>query len=58
LPLSLDETADGVHSDLPLAILRALIEALRINEAEPKLRARVPLISPTPVIRICCDNFV
>ena len=58
LPLSLGETADGVHSDLPLAILRALIEALRINEAEPKLRARVPLISPTPVIRICCDNFV
>jgi hypothetical protein len=24
LPLSLDETADGVHSDLPLAILRTL----------------------------------
>ena len=58
LPLSLDETADGVHSDLPLAILRALIEALRINEAEPKLPARVPLISPTSAIRICCDNFV
>jgi hypothetical protein len=58
LPLSLDETADGLHSDLPLAILRALIEALRINEAEPALPVRVPLIGLTSAVRICCDNFV
>jgi hypothetical protein len=58
LPLSIDETADGLHSDLPLAILRALVAALRINEGEPERPAYVPLISPMSAIRICCDNFV
>ena len=28
LPLALDGTADGTHDDLPLAILRVLIEAV------------------------------
>jgi hypothetical protein len=41
LPLLLDEMADGLHSDLPLTILRALVEALRINEAAPELPAHV-----------------
>jgi len=58
LPLSLDETADGVHGELPMAILRALVEALRINEAAPKPPTRIPSISPTQAIRLCCDNFV
>ena len=58
LPLPLDETADGIHSDLPLAILRALVDALRINEDEPEPSAHVPLVSPMSAIRICCDNFV
>jgi hypothetical protein len=58
LPLPLDETADGIHSDLPLATLRALVEALRVNTAQPKPSAHVPLIGPMSAIRICCDNFV
>jgi hypothetical protein len=58
LPLALDETADGTHDDLPLAILRALVEALRINAAQRNTSAHVPLIGPTPEILICCDNFV
>jgi hypothetical protein len=58
LPLPLDETADGTHSDLPLAILRALVEALRINAVQPEPCTHVPLVSPMSAIRICCDNFV
>jgi hypothetical protein len=45
LPLPLDETADGIHSDLPLAILRALVEALRINAVQPEPSTNVPLIA-------------
>ena len=58
LPLGLDETADGTHDDLPLAILRALVEAIRINAAQRDVPAHVPLIGPTSAIPICCDNFV
>jgi hypothetical protein len=58
LPLPLDETADGIHSDLPLAVLRALVEALRINAVQPEPSTHVPLVSPMSAIRICCDNFV
>jgi hypothetical protein len=58
LPLALDETADGTHDDLPLAILRALIEALRVNAAQRNIPAHVPLIRPMSAIPICCDNFV
>jgi hypothetical protein len=58
LPLGLDETADGTHDYLPLAILRALVEALRINAAQRDIPAHVPLIGPTSAIPICCDNFV
>ncbi len=57
LPLALDETADGTHDDLPLAILRALIEALRINAAKLNTPAHVPLVGPPSAIPICCDNF-
>ena len=58
LPLPLDETADGIHSDLPLAVLRALVEALRINVVQSEPSTHVPLVSPMSAIRICCDNFV
>ena len=58
LPLALDETADVTHDDLPLAILRALVEALRINAAQRHTPAHVPLIGPTSAIPICCDNFI
>jgi hypothetical protein len=58
LPLALDETADGTHDDLPLAVLRALVEALRINAAQRDTPAHVPLIGPTSAIPVCCDNFI
>jgi hypothetical protein len=58
LPLALDQTADGTHDDLPLAILRALIEALRINADQRRMPAHLPLIVPVSGVPICCDNFV
>jgi hypothetical protein len=58
LPLALDETADGTHDDLPLAVLRALVEALRINAGQRDTPAHVPLIGPTSAIPVCCDNFI
>jgi hypothetical protein len=51
LPLGLDETADGTHDDLPLAILRALVEAIRINAAQRDVPAHVPLTGPTSAFR-------
>ena len=57
LPLALDQTADGTHDDLPLAILRALIEAFCINASQRNIPAHVPLIGPVSGIPICCDNF-
>ena len=46
------------YDDLPLAVLRALVEALRINAAQRDTPAHVPLIGPTSAISVCCDNFI
>ena len=59
LPLALDEAADGTHDDLPLAILRALVEALRVSMAQQDIPAHVPLIGPrgnSDLLRQICLN--
>ena len=53
--IEFDAMAEANHAVLSLAILRALIEARRINRAEPiSAPADVSLGSST---LFCCDNF-
>jgi hypothetical protein len=59
LPIELDETAEGTHPILPLAILTAFVEARRLATA-----AHAGSTPPVPQGRaasdhaVCCDNFV
>ena len=53
-PIGLDETAEAGHEILSLAILRALLEARRIDSAEP---ITAPTDVPGQEWRLCCDNF-
>jgi hypothetical protein len=56
VPIEFDELAEARHAVLSLAVLRALLEARRVNGAEAiSTPADVPLGATT---RICCDNFV
>lgn len=54
-PIELDEPAEGRHASLPLAILRAMLDAHRLN---------LPELTFAPVNTLagsgrpfCCDNF-
>ena len=57
LPFELDDVVDGRHERLPLAILRAFLEARhRTETAEPR-SSGVPRLRPDLAAMICCDNF-
>jgi hypothetical protein len=53
----LDDTADGNHELMPLAILRAFLQARRMAEAAPLARSTVPQIYANANNVMCCDNF-
>jgi hypothetical protein len=58
LPDWLDRSIEARHSDLPLAILSAFVEAQRISA--PQSRPSVPTVSrdANPLYEpVCCDNF-
>jgi hypothetical protein len=58
LPAWLDDIAEGSHEVLALAILTALIEAVRQNSAAVAPTSRtVPPVRPAPGYAVCCDNF-
>ena len=55
VPTEFDDMAEARHTVLSLAVLRALLEARRVNGAEAIFTpADVPLSTTT---RFCCDNF-
>ena len=55
VPIEFDETAEARHAVLWLALLRALLEARRLNATE---LISVPADAPLgPSTRFCCDNF-
>ena len=58
VPIELDETADGQHASLPLAILLAFVDAKRLLPIREF--ASVPSVRQVqtePAHVICCDNF-
>jgi hypothetical protein len=57
LPAALDDTADGCHEILALALLRALVEAQHRSSVTPPAASTVPQIRPWSGQIVCCDNF-
>jgi hypothetical protein len=57
VPAALDDTADASHELMPLAILRAFLQARRMTEFAPQAVATVPQIQIGADHIMCCDNF-
>jgi hypothetical protein len=57
VPMAFDETADGSHQLLTLAIARGFVEARRRSAVSPQAVSAVPQVRPVPEQLICCDNF-
>jgi hypothetical protein len=59
LPEWLDEAIETSHHDLPLALLKAFVEAKRCDSeiSEQTRSASVPRIRPEYRDLLCCDNF-
>jgi hypothetical protein len=57
LPIELDDSAEGSHEVLPLAILRAFIAARRRDGVAPQTILAVPQIRlASDAFVYCCDN--
>ncbi|HZD88769.1 MAG TPA: hypothetical protein VE224_01610 [Pseudolabrys sp.] len=58
LPIEYDDTADGHHEHLPMAILLSLIDAKAKSARRTVVEhVSVPQIKPRPIYSFCCDNF-
>lgn len=57
LPIGLDDTADGQHEHVVLAILAAFVEALRMSRVAREPTVAAVSVVPTAGDPICCDNF-
>jgi hypothetical protein len=57
MPADLDDSADAVHHILPLAILRAFVEARRRSNFAADSASAVPQVQPAAHGIVCCDNF-
>jgi hypothetical protein len=58
LPEWLDQSTEAHHADLPLAILRAFVDARRKFAPERKTSVPAALCCATPLYQpVCCDNF-
>lgn len=58
MPLALDDAAEATHEVLPLAILKAFIDARRRNAVPPDYPSSAPRFRPTAEQIVCCDNFM
>ncbi|HTV29426.1 MAG TPA: hypothetical protein VMF32_16740 [Xanthobacteraceae bacterium] len=56
-PAALDDSADGSHDVMTLAILRAFLQARRMAAADSHHGASVPLVEPVRAAFVCCENF-
>jgi hypothetical protein len=58
LPMALDDCAEGSHEVLPLATLRAFVEACRTRCRVQKSVSVVPQVAQATVDHIiCCENY-
>jgi hypothetical protein len=56
-PAMFDDTADASHELMPLAVLRAFLQARRMAEIAPPAVSSVPQIQIDADQIMCCDNF-
>jgi hypothetical protein len=57
MPADLDDSADATHQVLPLAILRAFVEARRMSNSATDTASAIPQFQPAAHGIVCCDNF-
>jgi hypothetical protein len=57
IPVMLDDIIEACHEALPLAVLRAIVEARRRSPAGRETNSPVPQIPAMPEQTMCCDNF-
>ena len=57
LPMGLDEVAEDSHEALPLAVLIALLQALRDHARRESGVTGVLQVNPLAGHAMCCDNF-
>jgi hypothetical protein len=57
MPVILDDPVEASHEMLPLAILRAFVEARRRSTLVRQAVSAVPQVRPADERLICCDNF-
>jgi hypothetical protein len=57
MPADLDDSADAAHQVLPLAILRAFVEARRRGKVATDAAPGIPQLQPAAGGIVCCDNF-
>jgi hypothetical protein len=57
MPANLDDSADAAHEILPLAILRAFVEARRRSKVTTDSASGAPQLQPAAGDVVCCDNF-
>jgi hypothetical protein len=57
LPMALDDSVEATHGVLPLAILRAFLEARRRSSVAAEPVSTVPRVRPCADEMVCCDNF-
>jgi hypothetical protein len=57
-PIEFDETADGRHEALPLAIMLSFLEAKRLLAARGLVSvSSMPQMQTEAAHTLCCDNF-
>jgi hypothetical protein len=57
LPMEFDDCIEAAHGLLPMAILRAFIEACRRRDTIREPTSVVPGIEARPEQIVCCDNY-
>ena len=57
LPIEIDDCVEATHEVLPLAMLRAFVEACGRRRAMQESVSTVPHIQPWPEQIICCENY-
>ena len=57
LPIALDDCVEATDEALPIAMLRAFVEACRRRPAMQESVSTVPRIQPWPEQIICCENY-
>lgn len=57
VPADFDDTADGRHDVMPLAVLRAFLEARRMAAALARPAVPISTVVPMPTGFVDCENF-